>query len=297
MTLLRALIVGALAIPLLAWVFDDAWAIPMIIAAPNEAGTRQDSTPADARVIVSERAGEHIEAWVLEPRAEPLATVLVLHGIRDRKASMLSFGRTLTADGFRAVLVDLRGHGASSGACLTYGVADAGDLRGLIDELDAADLLTQRLGVFGVSYGAATAVLLAASEPRIDAVVALAPFASLRDVVPGYVRLIAGDFESLVPDVWMNSVIDRAGEACGFDPDLASPAARAVEMRAALFVAHGGADRRIPAWHGERIERGRRAASTRRVVYPEATHGTIGAHGTDDARAFLREELSSRAGL
>src|SRR5436853_2381744 len=59
-----------------------------------------------------------LSVWVLDPPTSvgaPRGTVLVLHGMRDRKVTMLDLGRLLSRDGFRAVLVDLRGHGQSTG--------------------------------------------------------------------------------------------------------------------------------------------------------------------------------------
>src|SRR4051812_7038128 len=55
-----------------------------------------------------------LSLWVVDPpassRPAPRGTVLVLHGINDRKDSMLGLGKQIAAHGYRSVLVDLRAH-------------------------------------------------------------------------------------------------------------------------------------------------------------------------------------------
>ena len=99
-----------------------------------------------------------LSVWIMEPSRRPLqGTVLLLHGIRDSKSSMRGMGQVLADGGFRSVLIDLRGHGSSTGDWLTYGVVDSQDLTQVLDALDRRNLLAEPVGVFGCSYGAATA--------------------------------------------------------------------------------------------------------------------------------------------
>lgn len=274
---------------ILAWATDSLWAVPLIVHAPNAQGVTADEAPPQARVIHVDR-DEHIEAWLLAP-AEPRGTVVVLHGIRDRKASMVPLGDELVDRGFQAVLVDLRGHGASTGAHLTYGVRDREDLSAVLDALDAQGLLVEPIGVHGTSYGAATALLFGAHDARVDAVVSLAPFASLREVVPTYATLMFGAVGHALPDIWIQDVIDRAGETAQFNPDEACPRCAAAQFRGALFLAHGAADQRIPPWHGDRIERERGALPLERRIFADANHGTIGWEARGEALAFLEAAL------
>src|SRR5262249_9230684 len=117
--------------------------------------------PLEARAIRVEVGPPRASLSLLivdRPAPSSRATVLVLHGIRDRKESMLGWGRGLAEIGYRAVLVDGRGHGRSSGDFLTYGVVEARDLSRVLDALEARGLVAGRVGAMGVSYGAATAV-------------------------------------------------------------------------------------------------------------------------------------------
>jgi pimeloyl-ACP methyl ester carboxylesterase len=118
------------------------------------------------RVAVGPPAAS-LSVWIVEPSAgAPRATVLVCHGLHDQKRSLLPVARQLAGDGYRAVLVDLRGHGRSSGRWLTYGVVEAADLGQVLDALERDNLLAGPVGVYGTSYGAACAVMLAGRDPR-----------------------------------------------------------------------------------------------------------------------------------
>src|SRR5262249_7005553 len=109
--------------------------------------------------------------------AAPLGTLIVLHGIYDSKESFSGvWGRIFASAGYRVVLVDLRGHGRSTGDWMTYGVVESQDLTKVIDVLEERHLVAGKLGVFGVSYGGAVAIQAAALDPRIQAVATMGAF-------------------------------------------------------------------------------------------------------------------------
>jgi pimeloyl-ACP methyl ester carboxylesterase len=151
------------------------------------------------------------------------------------------------------VLVDLRGHGKSDGQYLTYGVRESDDLVRVIDELEARRLVTGRLGVLGVSYGATTAIHLAGKDSRIDSVVAVAPFSTMRDVVPDFGRTVLPGVGSLVPDQALDAGVDEAGRQGDFDPNLSDACAAIQQTRARVLVIHGEEDWMVPTYHGKRL--------------------------------------------
>jgi pimeloyl-ACP methyl ester carboxylesterase len=203
---------------------------------------------------------------ILDSRDTPRGTVFLLHGIRADKSQVRGWGRMLADAGFRAVLVDLRGHGRSTGEWLSYGVVESKDLAQALDALSERGLVVGRVGVMGFSYGASTAIEWAGTDTRIDAVVAAAPFASLRAVVPGYAPLFPASF--------VESAVDAAGREAGFDPDEASPARAVQRTVAAVLVIHGEDDTTIPPWHSRQIcAAGSDHAEL--LLVPGATHQSI----------------------
>ncbi|MGF1467054.1 MAG: alpha/beta hydrolase [Sandaracinaceae bacterium] len=284
----------AVAVPFVVRATDPLWAVPLIDRAPNAAGpTTHDSPPSDARSRKVATAGVELDLHLFDPPDAPRGTVLILHGIRGRKAAMRPLARRLGRRGWRAVLVDLRGHGGSTGAHLTYGVRESQDLVAIVDALEASGDLVRPLAVHGTSYGGATALLHASRDERVDGVVAIAPFSSMRAVVRSYLRRVLGPGAAALPGGWVDDVIDRAGRQGGYDPDESDPARAAGRFHAPLFMAHGGADARIPPAHGDRIEAARGDRALERIVVPRATHDTVGGGAADVAVAFLDRLLSA----
>ncbi len=273
-----------------------AWAIAR---APNfDASPDPMSPPADVFAVIRADVGPPaatLEAWVLEP-PEPRGTTLVLHGIDDQKSSMLEVGRSLSALGHRAVLVDLRGHGASTGRWLTYGVRESEDLRQLLDQLDALGLITGEVGVYGPSYGGAVALHAAARDPRITRVVSVSTFASLRAVVPPYAERAIPVVGGLLPELLLDAVVEDAGALGGFSPAAADTAAATAQTRARVLLIHGDADENVPYEHALRL----RAACTPRacelVTIPGAGHAQALSSQVTLSRAldFLTHGLARR---
>ncbi|HUG24197.1 alpha/beta fold hydrolase [Piscinibacter sp.] len=83
--------------------------------------------------------------------------------------------------GFSVLTIDLRGHGTSSPARLTYGARERHDVLGAVDWLRAQG--HSRIGLLGASMGAATALMAAAHEPAISALVVDSPFADFAQMI------------------------------------------------------------------------------------------------------------------
>lgn len=96
--------------------------------------------------------------------------VVVVPGLGSRKDNHLDMGRALSTAGVAALALDIRGHGDSDGR-LDGGCVD--DVAAALDVLAARG--HTRLGVRGSSMGGMLALLAAAADPRVRAVVAICP--------------------------------------------------------------------------------------------------------------------------
>lgn len=255
-----------------------AWAI---VRAPNHDGAVAAQTPPpDVVGVIRAEVGPPaatLEAWILEDRSgrSPRGTALVLHGIRDDKSSMVGVGRSLAARGLRAILVDLRGHGASTGRWLTYGVVESQDLVRLIDQLEALGVIRGPVSIYGPSYGGAVALQTAARDPRVRAVVSLSTFASLRAVVPPYADRIPV-IGAALPDALIDSIVDDAGELGGFSPDAADTVAAIARTDARVLLVHGERDGSIPFEHAEALRDACGSQTCELLPIPGADHaGTL----------------------
>ena len=127
-------------------------------------------------LAIAARDGIKLHSWLFRsPTAE--ASVIVLHGHGGNKHTLLPLAHFLFPR-YNVLLLDHRGHGESDGARTTIGYEERLDVHGAVDRLLERGL--GPVGIYGMSMGGATAILAAAEDPRIAAVVADSPFARLR---------------------------------------------------------------------------------------------------------------------
>ena len=136
--------------------------------------------------------------WTTAPRG----TVVLLHGYGVAQFAMAPWALRLAQEGWRCVLVDLRGHGKSTGKRIYFGIRETADLTQLLDRLDHDGQLLAPVCAVGESYGASLALRWQGSEPRIRTVVAITPYADLSNAIVNISRDYAG---------WVPRSLIRAG--------------------------------------------------------------------------------------
>jgi fermentation-respiration switch protein FrsA (DUF1100 family) len=127
-----------------------------------------------------------LRGWWL-PSLEPKRTVIALHGHRGAKHHCVGVGAALWRRGANVLLFDHRGRGSSDGELLSLGYFET------LDTIAAIEYVFSRapglpLALIGYSMGAAVAVIAAARDERVEAIVADSPFASEREIVRALLR-------------------------------------------------------------------------------------------------------------
>jgi pimeloyl-ACP methyl ester carboxylesterase len=272
-------IVGVLALSFGGWFVGERVGSGAIVYAPNAGRPAPAESAGEFRVPVGPPNASI--AYEIAGCAQPKATIVVLHGIRDSRLAMRGWGTILGDAGYRVVLVDLRGQSRSTGDFLTYGVVESRDLVQVLDELDTAQKRVGKVGVLGVSYGAATAIQWAGIDSRIDAVVAVAPFSSLPAVVPGYLPVP-------LPKILVRQTLRRAGKLANFDPWEADTVAGIRATHARVLLMHGRNDDRISFHQSEALHEAAPQASDLVIVDGETHDSLVG-----DERGFVK----GRAGV
>ncbi len=111
----------------------------------------------------------------------------------DPAAGLLKLSGDLARQGFAILAFDLRGHGESQPAPLSFGIYEQRDVLGAVDFLRSGTLPYPELGRphviagWGVSLGAGSLLMAAAQEPAIRAVVADSAYA---DILPSLERKV-----------------------------------------------------------------------------------------------------------
>jgi fermentation-respiration switch protein FrsA (DUF1100 family) len=122
-----------------------------------------------------------LRGWWL-PAAEAKRTVIALHGHRGARHHCVGIGAALWRRGANVLLFDHRGRGSSEGELMSLGHFETADASAAVGyALSRAPGLP--LGLIGYSMGAAVAVMAAARDERVRAIVADSPFASERALV------------------------------------------------------------------------------------------------------------------
>lgn len=131
-------------------------------------GTEPDGTPVqiDTSTFAPGTTGRH-------------PALLLAHGFGGSKADLDTQAKRYAAQGWVVVTYTARGFGASGGRIhLDDPALEVADARTLVDTLAARDDVRldatgdPRVAVAGGSYGGALALMLGATDPRIDGIVA-----------------------------------------------------------------------------------------------------------------------------
>ncbi len=128
-----------------------------------------------------------LTAWYL-PAPSATSAVIFVHG-RDGcrgdelRSDTFRLAQRMLSHGMSVVMLDLRGHGDSDRARLTFGRRERHDVLGAVDFLLARGYQPSHIGVLGASMGGASVIAAAAEESAIGAMVTDSSFADLGDVL------------------------------------------------------------------------------------------------------------------
>jgi alpha-beta hydrolase superfamily lysophospholipase len=251
--------------------------------------------------------GALLRGWKVRPKNPSGNWVLLFHGVADNRVGVIGQSEFLLRAGYSVVMMDARAHGASGGPIATYGWLERNDTRAIIDELVRSEVsryadeqirsgkwkvlledevkpvgavhfqvpppgTPAHLFALGESMGAGILLQSAAADPRIEAVVAEASFANLREA--------AYDYAGLRKYPWLGKTLFASGtwtllyrdeKLAGFPAAEVSPV-KAVASRAfPVLLICDEMDVALPCRHSEMIYAAARGPKQLWVV-PGAFH-------------------------
>ena len=195
--------------------------------------------------------GVRLSCWLIK-RRNARGTVIYLHGVGDCKISGVELSAFLYSLGYNVFLYDSRHHGESGGKYCTYGFFEKHDVSTAIDYLQQReDLKLGKVGLFGISMGAAVAIQAAAIDLRIASVVAEASFTTLRSIAVDYQR-------RLIKLPWhflRNIAFARSQKVAGFKARFVAPVEDVKKLHCPILFVHGLDDTFIDVEHSKRLYR------------------------------------------
>jgi uncharacterized protein len=205
---------------------------------------------------VGTSGGVELPAWWIPARGGVAGpAVLLVHGWESARDRTLPNAQVLNAAGFHVLTIDVRGHGENPAEelPLTAGEFGADALAG-VDALLARKDVTA-VGILGHSMGGIGALLAAAAEPRVGAVIAASTPADPYRLTRQTFRLARLPLPGPLayPLAWLTTHVFLIPR--GHTVESVS-AARAIETyRGPVLLVHGDADRVVPISHLDRLER------------------------------------------
>ncbi len=149
----------------------------------------------------------------------------------------MQLGRDLVDRDFSVLMFDFRARGDSGGSRSSEGDREQWDTFGAIDYVSSRGIPLERMGLLGFSLGAGVAILVAAQEPRIPAVVSDSGFL---DYLMDLSKLSIGPFR--LPS-WFGVIVAQTGRSI-FKADFGNvrPAQVVEGIEQPIFFIHGEDD-------------------------------------------------------
>jgi uncharacterized protein len=211
---------------------------------PNDAGLPQED------VTVETFDGLKLSCWFLRQKKKARGTIIFLHGVGDCKIAGVPFAQSLYQRGFNIFLYDSRQHGESEGYYCTYGFYEKQDVSGVISYLQSrTDTKIGKIGVFGTSMGGAVAILAAAIDHRIAAVISEGTYTSLRVVFVDYQKRII----KLPWHFLRNIALVHSQKLANFKARLVAPIEDIKRLHVPILIVHGKNDTFIKSEYSKHL--------------------------------------------
>jgi fermentation-respiration switch protein FrsA (DUF1100 family) len=234
--------------------------------------------------------GITLKGWYIPAEGTAHGTIIYGHGLNRSRIEMLpdaAFAHTL---GYNGLLFDLRHQGVSGGDITTLGYQERFDVEAAVRYALDQEHATRPIVVWGVSMGAASALMAAAESPDIAAVISDSSFDSMMGTMRHHLKLFLH-----LPGF---PIADEVGYWTAWrghfkpeDFDLVKAVER-IGDRPILFVAVEG-DRRMPPSIAQTLYAHAESPLKKIIVLPGRRHGEGFNQATQPYEKAVTEFLAS----
>ncbi|WP_128331318.1 S9 family peptidase [Apibacter sp. HY039] len=207
-----------------------------------------------------------LEAWLLSPEKKSKGIILLFHGFRAEKSTMLDRAYVYEDLGYSVLLVDFNGAGNSSGNQCTIGYKEAENVRQAY-EYARNDLNEENIFLAGFSMGAA-AIIKAQHDYHLNVkgIILEAPYGKMIDAVKVRMKIpYVGKTLSYLVTFW-------GGVVNGFNAFEMNPDEYAKKIEIPVLFLYGGRDPRIPVNESERIYTNFKSKDKTSMLFPLSYH-------------------------
>jgi alpha-beta hydrolase superfamily lysophospholipase len=185
-----------------------AWKVGSSLIAPanHVVGPPSTDLPLIATTFNSE-SGATLSCWYATP-PNAHATIVLLHGIRADRRSMLGRAKLFYNAGYAVMMIDLQAHGESTGENITAGYLEKFDAAAAV-KFAREKNPTHKIGIDGFSLGGAATVL--ASPLKVDAMLLEAVYPTITEAVENRMEMRFGSFGRVVTPALLFQLKPRLG--------------------------------------------------------------------------------------
>ncbi|MEM6690245.1 MAG: alpha/beta hydrolase [Planctomycetota bacterium] len=266
----------------------SSWFVASLLVAPRHQQVGPPPVELNASAFETDsRSGARIHGWYTEPR-DPRGVVVLLHGIRGTRASMLARAKMLHHARYATVMIDLQAHGESLGENITLGHLEKYDVQAAV-QFAKAMIPDEPVAVIGVSLGGAAALL--ATPLDVDAMVLESVFPNIEAAVHNRVDAILGPLSWLPAKILLVQLKPRLGIPA---EDL-QPIQHIADVGCPVFLISGSNDKHTT----ERETRSMHQAASQPKklwIVEGAAHEDLAKHSPDEYEkkilGFLNQQLA-----
>ena len=207
------------------------------------------AAPSDLNATAVEfqsRSGATIKGWFIRGKKDAGAIIL-MHGVRSNRLSMINRARFLSRAGFSVLLFDFQAHGESSGDHITFGYLESKDAQAAVEFL-RANAPGERIGVIGESMGGA-ATLLAEPKLEVDAMVLEMVYPTINDAIGNRLSARLGNWSRVLTPLLSRQLKPRLG----IDADALQPINRVGQLTAPKQFIVGAEDKHTTMEDSQRM--------------------------------------------
>jgi fermentation-respiration switch protein FrsA (DUF1100 family) len=213
------------------------WVIGGSLAAPNNRIIGEiPSDLAGQDVQFKSQSGSILQGWFI-PGKNGMGAVILMHGVRANRLSMLNRARFLTGAGYSVLLFDFQAHGESSGEYITFGYLESKDAQAAVEFLHQNNQ-RGKIGVIGVSMGGA-ASLLATPPLEVDALILESVYPTIEEAISDRITMRLGNLGTIVTPLLTFQLKPRLGVG----PEELRPIEKVAGMNLPKYFIFGTEDR------------------------------------------------------
>src|SRR3989344_1277544 len=221
----------------------------------------QKTTPKDFElpyktIEFSSKDKTRLKGWLIEKKKSK-SLIVLSHGYSYDKQSMLPAAKELYSKNYSILLFDYRAHGESGGHKTTIGFLEQYDLLAAIGF--AKKLKYRKVGIIGVSMGAAAALMVGAKTKNINLIVADSSFARLKDVIYGKIPVLT-------------HLILKFMKLHGVNPEDSEPIRSVPQLKIPVMYIHSKKDKLIPYKHSSELFKKTRSEK-KLLLFEDGEHG------------------------